>query len=142
VHTDDGARYDAVRRRYAEVPAHALLGFSLEEIGPGRADVRMRTSPSVVNPNGVVHAGVLGAIVHSAVVQSARTLLQSQDSVSVIELTVTYLLPGHGEAFVCRAEVIHMQGDVGVCNASLRDLEDTTLAVATGVVHAERHREP
>jgi uncharacterized protein (TIGR00369 family) len=139
---DDDARNDEARRRYAEVPAHALLGLSLEEISPGRADVRMRTTPSVVNPNGVVHAGVLGAIVHSAVVQSARTLLQSQDAVSVVELSVTYLLPGHGEAFVCRAEVIHMHGDVGVCKASLLDVEDTTLAVATGVVHALRHREP
>jgi uncharacterized protein (TIGR00369 family) len=142
VDVDQSRLYDDLRERYGKVPAHVLLGLSLENLGPGRADVRMQTTPSVINPNGQVHGGVLGAMIHTAVLQAARTQLQLKDSVSTIELKVNYMLPAEGESFICTAEMIRMGGSIGVCEARLRDAEGATLAVAIGTVHVKRHREP
>jgi uncharacterized protein (TIGR00369 family) len=135
------AHYDDLRLRYAAVPAHVLLGLSLEKLGSGVANVRMAVSPSVVNPNGTVHAGVIGAVVHSALLQAARTLLHQEDSLAVVDVNVNFLLPGYGATFVCSAEVVQLGESIGICEARFRDAEEVTLAVATAVLHVTRRQQ-
>jgi uncharacterized protein (TIGR00369 family) len=137
----EDANYQDLRLRYAAVPAHALLGLSLEKLGSGIADVRMHANPSVINPNGSTHAGVLGAMIHSALLQSARTLLHHNDTVTALEVSVNFLLAGRGTAFVCSAEVVQLGESVGVCEARLTDSEGATLAVARAVLNVKRHHE-
>jgi acyl-CoA thioesterase len=75
--TTDEADVEIARRHaermYAGDEASCALGIILADVGPGKATVRMRVLPSMVNGHGVGHGGYLFLLADTAFAFACNT---------------------------------------------------------------------
>ena len=119
----------------AEFPLRSFLDFSIDagEGGPGTAVVALDVDDRHLNPNGVVHGGVVFAMVDTAMGRATLSVLDEGCLCASIEVSVRYLRPvvqGRlvATATVLRAgrRIVHLEGAVHV------DGDDRPVAVVQG----------
>jgi len=119
----------------AEFPLRSFLEFSIDsgEGGPGTAVVALDVDDRHLNPNGVVHGGVVFAMVDTAMGRATLSVLDEGCLCASIEVSVRYLRPvveGRlvATATVLRAgrRIVHLEGAVHV------DGDDRPVAVVQG----------
>ena len=102
-------------------------------IGDGEAVFRCSPDESMYNPLGLVHGGVLCALLDSAAGCAVQTLLPAGTGCSSIEIKVSFLQPvlvGTGELEV-RGRVLRVGGRVAFAEAHARDRQGRLLGHAT-----------
>ncbi|MBR12289.1 MAG: hypothetical protein CL442_03950, partial [Acidimicrobiaceae bacterium] len=107
----------------AEFPLRSFLDFSIDsgEGGPGTAVVALAVDDRHLNPNGVVHGGVVFTMVDTAMGRATLSVLDEGCLCASIEVSVRYLRPvveGRlvATATVLRAgrRIVHLEGAVHV----------------------------
>ena len=107
----------------AEFPLRSFLDFSIDsgEGGPGTAVVALAVDDRHLNPNGVVHGGVVFTMVDTAMGRATLSVLDEGCRCASIEVSVRYLRPvveGRlvATATVLRAgrRIVHLEGAVHV----------------------------
>ncbi len=74
-------------------PFASLIGAKLVSVGTGEAVFRSIPDESTYNPLGIVHGGVLAALLDSAAGCAVHTLLPAGAGYSSIEIKVSFLEP-------------------------------------------------
>ena len=97
---------DAVGRIFAHAPFIDLLGATLEDLAPGRAESGLLLRPEHMQHDGVVHAGVQATLADHTAGCAAATLVGADDQVLTADFSIKLLRPGRGEALACRAAVL------------------------------------
>lgn len=102
----------------AGFPLQSLLGMVVDTIEPGRAVARVTVGGTHLNPNGVVHGGVLFTMIDTAMGMATMSLLGEGQCAS-IEIHIRFLRPtssGHLEALASVVRhgrrVIHLESRV------------------------------
>jgi acyl-coenzyme A thioesterase 13 len=98
---------EEVRRRVAERITrfekegfHATCGFRVVDWGDGRARVELDVTPSVQNPNAMLHGGAVAALIdHAGTCAILSADREGRPGVTT-DLNVTYFAPGPGGATV------------------------------------------
>lgn len=87
------------------VPLYIHLGFELDALGDGHAQVSLRFQPHLGNSRGDVHGGTVAAIIDAAMSQAVRSLVDMEMGVATMTMNLSYLAPARGRV-VCKGVVI------------------------------------
>ncbi|MFF5284635.1 PaaI family thioesterase [Streptomyces sp. NPDC013171] len=124
---------EMVAGRLPRPPIAALLGFTLEEVEPGRAVFAMEPGEEHYNPIGSVHGGVYATLLDSAAGCAVHSTLPRGMAYTSLDLSTRFLRPVTMDTGKIRAvgTVLSQGRRTALAEAGLYDAEDRLLAHAT-----------
>lgn len=93
-----------------DFPLHAMLGFELDRAAEGRATAHVSVGPTVTNVAGVLHGGVLYAVMDVAAFCAAVTVLPADTNAATHDLHVSVLRPSPAGATVALSAEVRKMG--------------------------------
>jgi uncharacterized protein (TIGR00369 family) len=136
-------REELVRQIMDEhIPFNRHLGIRVAELRPGVARLELPFREQFIgNPvTGVLHGGVLSALIDTCGGAAVWTQAEEGDLVATVDLRVDYLRPAPPADLVCEGTVQRMGNRVGVADVRLfaREHPETLLATGKGVYNVRR----
>ena len=110
----DSTYLDALRARAAALPFFRLIGLDVVDLAPGRSVLAIRHRPDLAQPVGILHGGVMAALVDTGIAYAVlardeiRPLVEAGGSVVAIDLRIKYFRPVAGGALTCVSTVTRM----------------------------------
>lgn len=125
---------DLQRQRdvFGRSPFLQHLGFRLESVEPGRAQVVLEAGSETANRHGAVHGGVMATLIDTVLSQAIHTRVGTRTSMVTIQLTVNYLRPGRLGRLVATAEVLQVSSRIAVATATVVDQDGEQAAFGVG----------
>jgi len=93
------------------------LGITIENIEPGRIELKMPYLEEYTQQHGFVHAGILSTAMDSACGYAAFSLMPEEAAVLTIEYKLNLLAPAKGDFFLVIGKVLKVGRTVIVCQA-------------------------
>lgn len=100
------AQEQRVRESLARVPFAKLLGIELESYDSGVAVLAMSLREELKQNNGVVHGGVIASLIDTATAMAIITILELDERVTTVDLTISYLRPLTSGRITAEAKVL------------------------------------
>jgi acyl-CoA thioesterase len=98
----------------------------------GRAVFALELQGAHLNPNGIVHGGVVYTLADTAMGAALVSRLEPGERCATLEIKINYLAPAVAGRLSCEARVLDRTRRIGVIEAQVRDAEARLIAVATG----------
>ncbi|MBC7107123.1 MAG: PaaI family thioesterase [Firmicutes bacterium] len=108
-----------------------LLGMRVKSAGGGRAELEVTLSDRLREPHGGAANGVVCAMIDSAVGVAIATRLEPHLRPVTVQLRVSHLLTAETDDLTAAARVVHLDGEVGVGTAEVRDAKGRLVAHGT-----------
>jgi len=124
------AQQARIRKALASVPYAKFLGIELDNIGPGTATLSLRVREELKQNRGVVHGGAIASLIDSATAFAILTVIEPSESVTTIDLTISYLRPVTRGRMTATAKVIRAGRRIIAVSAETRDNQQTLVATA------------
>jgi len=112
-----------------DFPLSRFLGMDIDVVEPGHAVSRLRINETHLNPNGVVHGGVLFTLTDTAMGMATMTVLNEGRCAS-IEIHLRFLRPVSSGLIEAHATVVRQGRRVIHLESRIHD--DAGTLVATG----------
>jgi len=106
--------------------------MDIEDVEPGRAIARLEISEDLLNPNGVVHGGVLFTMVDTAMGKATMTALEEGQLCASIEIQMRFLRPVSAGQLEADAAVIRRGRKVVHLESRIRDTDGSLVATGAG----------
>ena len=121
-------------------PAMRTLGIEPVDAEPGRASFRLELGEYHLNPFGIVHGGVLTALLDTAMGCAVHSLLPPAVGYVTGELNVRFLRPAllSGGLLEGTGEVIHPGTTTRVASAQIADAGGRVIALAGATCQVRR----
>ncbi|MGA7923887.1 MAG: PaaI family thioesterase [Thermoplasmata archaeon] len=132
--SSSSSHIDGMRKRIAagwSPPVAHLVGFRLEDIGKGRATIRIDVGQQHANPMGTLHGGILCDIADAAMGMAYVTRIAPEESFTTIELKINYLRPVWTGRLTARGRVIRKGRTMGLLECRVTDDQRRLVAFAT-----------
>ncbi len=130
----DGAlpaeRIQRLERALEAVPYAQLLGIQLEKLAPGEATLTLPVRPELSQNHGVVHGGATASLIDSATAFAILTLLEPEERVTTVDLTISYLRPAREGQMRATARVLRQGRRLLTVSAEVTNTGGTLLATA------------
>jgi acyl-CoA thioesterase len=123
-------RLERIERAMAQVPYAQLLGIHVERLSPGEAKLSLPIRHELMQNHGVVHGGAIASIIDSATAFAILTLLEPDERVTTVDLTVNYLRPATKGNLFATARVLRQGRRLIALSAEATDDDETLLATA------------
>lgn len=88
-------------------PFAELIGLSFSAFGEGRSECRLDITPSLLNPNGVVHGAVVYALADTGMGGALVSVLDTGQVCATVEIKISYLRAVETGALACASRVLH-----------------------------------
>src|SRR2546422_896592 len=111
-------------------PIAELIGFSVEEIGDGRAVGSLQSGPQHANPMGTLHGGVLCDVADAAMGMAFVTTLAPDESFTTMTLSINFFRPVWQALLRAEARVINRGKNVGYVECDVIDQDGKQVAKA------------
>ena len=123
-------------------PALRTLGIEPVEVTPGHVSFRLEPAEFHLNPFGLVHGGVLAAMLDTAMGCAVHSLLPAATGYVTGELNVRFLRPGlfSTGSLLCTGAVVHAGVSSMVAEARVVDERDRVIALAGATCLLRRPR--
>jgi uncharacterized protein (TIGR00369 family) len=122
-------------------PFRELLGIEVLHSADGEATITINPVPeALLQSRGIVHGGVYAALVDMSAGEAIRSQLAPGETVSTIDLNVSYLRPGHTDVLVAEGRVLRRGRGVAFASADILAGDGETLA--TGRISMAIQRPP
>ena len=123
-------------------PAMKTLGIEPDEAEPGRVSFVLEPAEFHLNPFGIVHGGILAAMLDTAMGCAAHSLLPAATGYVTGEMNIRFLRPGLLTAgpLVCIGEVVHAGTSTMVTSARIVDSHDRLVAIGGATCLVRRQR--
>ena len=125
------AQVERISNALDSVPYAKLLGISLTQIDSGTATLKMPVRKQLTQNHGVVHGGAMASLIDSATAFAIISLLEPQEKVTTVDLTISYLRPVTKGTLNCSAKVVRSGRRLLVVSAEVFD--DAQKLVATAL---------
>lgn len=122
---------DDPRKLFAQVPFTRLLGVRREFSEGGRARLVIDPHPKLGNVIGAVHGGVLVTLLDVVMASAAVSVFDFSRTAVTLNLDTSFLEPGRGP-LAADGEVVHHDGSVAWCRATVTDSAARLIAQAQG----------
>jgi acyl-CoA thioesterase len=123
-------RLERIERAIDAVPYARLLGIQLEKVSPGEATLTLAIRPELSQNHGVVHGGAIASLIDTATAFAILTLLEPEERVTTVDLTISYLRPGFEGQLRATARVLRQGRRLLATSADVTDETGTLLATA------------
>lgn len=100
----DAKLFDYITQSIKETAYYQLLGLELQKIGPGYAEIVVKSAAQHSNPLGLIHGGLIMSLADAAMGNAVRSL-----GIKGVTADCSVALPGaakFGELIVARGEVV------------------------------------
>ena len=122
-------------------PFADLVGFTLR-LGPrgsGTATAALEVRPELLNPNGVVHGGVLFSIADTVMGAALYTKLEPGETCATIEIKIHFLQAVTRGKIRCRTRLVHRGSRVAVLESHVSvGRQQVAQALGTFAIFAAR----
>ena len=112
-------------------PVADLIGFTLEDVEPGRAVVRLDAGPRHANPMGTVHGGILCDIADAAMGIAYAATLDEGETFTTLELKINFLKPVRTGRLTATGRLVKGGRTVGLTECDVVDDKDRLVARAS-----------
>src|SRR6266550_6982835 len=123
-------RLERIERAIDAVPYARLLGIELEKVVPGEATLTLAVRPELSQNHGVIHGGAIASLIDTATAFAILTLLEPEERVTTVDLTINYLRPGFEGQLRATARVLRQGRRLLATSAEVTDEGGTLLATA------------
>jgi acyl-CoA thioesterase len=123
-------RRERIERAIEGVPYARLLGIELEKVVPGEAILTLAIRPELSQNHGVVHGGAIASLIDTATAFAILTLLEPDERVTTVDLTISYLRPGLEGRLRATARVLRQGRRLLNTSAEVTNEGGTLLATA------------
>ena len=123
-------RIERIARAMETVPYAQLLGIQLERLASGEATLVMAVRPHLLQNHGVVHGGATASLLDSATAFAILTLLEPDEKVTTVDLTISYLRSAREGQMKATARVLRQGRRLFTVSADVTDSGGTLLATA------------
>lgn len=123
-------RRERIERAIETVPYARLLGIELEKVIPGGATLTLAIRPELSQNHGVVHGGAIASLIDTATAFAILTLLEPDERVTTVDLTISYLRPGLEGRLRATARVLRQGRRLLTTSAEVNNEEGALLATA------------
>lgn len=117
------------------IPFVQQLGFELQSVGDGEAELRLTISEQHLNSWRVAHGGVVMTLLDVAMAHAARSvnrhLPDLGPGVVTVEMKTSFMRPGEG-ALRAVGKLLHRSTTMAFCEGSVFGADDKLCAHATG----------
>lgn len=114
----------------AKPPIAELIGFTVEEIGEGRAVGSLKAGPQHANPMGTLHGGVLCDVADAAMGMAFASTLASDESFTTSALSINFFRPVWQSQLRAEARVINRGKRAGYVECEVIDQDGKRVAKA------------
>lgn len=129
----DPATAEAAKGFRDETGLGAFLGITTIEVGRGTMRCRIDVRPELMNPFGVMHGGVVSALVDHILGAVCYPVVPRGTWVATTEFKVNLLAPVRGGVVEASAEIVAMSRSSGVVRIDVSN-DGRVVAVAQGTV--------
>jgi uncharacterized protein (TIGR00369 family) len=112
-------------------PIAELIGFTIGEIGDGRAVGSFQPGPQHANPMGTLHGGVLCDLADAAMGTAFATTLQADESFTTMDLHIHFFRPVWNGQLRAEARVIQRGKTTGYIECDVQDENGKLVAKAS-----------
>jgi len=123
-------RLARIERAIETVPYARLLGIQLEKVAPGEATLTLAIRPELTQNHGVIHGGAIASLLDTATAFAILTLLEPDERVTTVDLTISYLRPAVEGTLQATARVLRQGRRLFTVSAELVDSGGTLLTTA------------
>jgi acyl-CoA thioesterase len=123
-------RRERIERAIEAVPYAQLLGIELEKVVLGEAILTLAIRPELSQNHGVVHGGAIASLIDTATAFAILTLLEPDERVTTVDLTISYLRPGLEGRLRATARVLRQGRRLLTTSAEVTNEGGTLLATA------------
>lgn len=121
---------DIAQAMYARDLTCQTLGIHLDEVGPGRARMRMRVADTMVNGHGIAHGGFLFLLADAAFAYACNSYGPAAVAQSA---QIAFLRPARaGDELVAEATERSRQGRSGIYDVTVSRPDGTVIAEFRG----------
>jgi len=117
---------------YGHFPLRRFLGMDIEDVEPGHAIARLEVGDDLLNPNGVVHGGVLFTMVDTAMGAATMTSLGEGQRCASIEIQMRFLRPVSAGRLEAATTVVRHGRKVVHLESRVRDTDGALVATGAG----------
>jgi uncharacterized protein (TIGR00369 family) len=125
-----GERLERIERAIEAVPYAQLLGIELEKVIPGEATLTLAIRPELTQNHGVVQGGAIASLLDTATAFAILTLLEPEERVTTVDLTISYLRPALKGTLTATARVLRQGRRLFAVSAEVVDASETLVATA------------
>jgi uncharacterized protein (TIGR00369 family) len=105
----------AVRASFERQELMKTISAKLTLVKPGEIEIEMPYRIKLTQQDGLIHAGILTAVMDSACGYAALSLMPEKTEVLTVEYKVNFLSPGAGERFKAKGRVLKAGATISVC---------------------------
>lgn len=116
-------------------PFIRLMGMRLRSASVGRSVVECRIRPVLRNSFGVLHGGVLGALVDVSIATALRSVLPLGKRMTTIEYKVNFLQPVFSGTVTAHGAILRLGGTIASGTSEIRDGEGETVAFGSATFY-------
>jgi uncharacterized protein (TIGR00369 family) len=124
------AQLRRIQKALSAVPYARLMGIELEEVGIGTATLAIRVRKELMQNRGVVHGGAIASLIDTATAFAIISLLTPKETVTTIDLAISYLRPVTRGRLKAVAKVVRAGRRLFVVSADAFDKEGNLAATA------------
>jgi len=114
----------------ARPPIAELIGFTVEEIGAGRAVGSLYAGPEHANPMGTLHGGILCDLSDAAMGMAFVTTLAPDESFTTVTLSIQFFRPVWQTRLRAEARVVNRGKNMGYVECDVTDQDGRHVAKA------------
>jgi len=119
-----------IQKAVKSVPYAKLLGFELDEVSPGAATLGLEIRKDLMQNHGVVHGGAIASLIDTATAFAIIPLLDPEEKVTTVDLTISYLRPITKGRVTALARVMRAGRRLFVVSAEVKDADGKLAATA------------
>ena len=136
-------RQTLIARQFIEaIPHSRVLGMTVTNVGPGRAEIEMPYQESLIGDpsTGVIHGGAVSALMDTCGGAAVMAHPSGALGTATLDLRIDYMRPATpGDAIRAVADCYHVTRSVAFVRATAFDADpDRPVATATGAFTLER----
>jgi uncharacterized protein (TIGR00369 family) len=120
-----------IGKALASTPIAELIGFTIDEIGEGRAIVSFQPGPQHANPMGTLHGGVLCDVADAAMGMAFASTLEADESFTTVDLHIHFFRPVWKAQLRAEGRVIQRGKNTGYIECDLQDENGKLVAKAS-----------
>ncbi len=118
--------------QYGEFPLKSFLEMTIEGPEPGIGTAHVQIGDHHLNPNGVVHGGVLFTMVDTAMGKATMSVLDEGRFCASVEVNLRFIRPASEGALTAVAEVLKRGRGIVHLQARVTGGDDRLIATAAG----------
>lgn len=98
-----------------------MLGLRFTRVGDGSSECTLEVNDRLMNPNRVLHGGVVYSMADTGMGAALHSLLDEGEVCATIEIKIVYLKAVTSGILTCESKVLSKEADLAVMESDVRN---------------------